>query len=301
MEKIKLPTNQNSDFDEYAARETNKIREDLEFYEMVKMMGGKDKPITNKIVQDNLAKIIAWHEDYLYCKNCPGIDKCQKETPHMQMNLKFDGLMVHRYFDPCNKLLESINQSVKYLYVDFPDEWKNNSISNIDLDGDRKNAVQRLAEMMNSGDKSLYLYGKSGVGKSYVAAALANDFIRKKDGIQIAFISTLDHFKTLQDYAFNNKEMFNRDLLNLSSVALLVLDGFGNEYKSDYVRDTILIPLISERIKKKLPTIFTSNFKISEIVEMYSLSKAGYIRAKQLGDLLRETCDKEIELTAHLY
>lgn len=306
MEKIKLPVSDNDSFEKYAVKETDKIREDIEFYELVKKMGPNNEPISRKVVQDNLSKIITWHEDFLYCKNCPGIDKCAKETPHLKMDLKYDGVFVKRYFDPCDKFLQSIDKTIKYVYADFPEEWEDiSSVTNdVDLDELRMNAITRLAEIASKGDtdKSIYLYGKSGVGKSYLAVSLANDYyLNPKNKGQIAYISTLNRFKELQDNSYYNKDAFSHEMSVLINVGVLVLDGFGNEFKSDYVRDMILIPLLSERRKRKLLTIFTSNFTIGEIVEMYSLSRAGSIRARQLGDILFSVCDKEIELVSHLY
>lgn len=298
---IKLTKSNDASMEEYAAKEMDKIRSDLEFYEIVKMLGTKEQPITRKIVQDNLAKLIDLHEDFLYCKSCPGINNCKKVTPHMKLRLNFDGKAFKRYFDPCDKFLDSIEQTTKYTYADFPDEWRNNSTKNIDMDSDRKIATMRLLSMMSDGSVWIYLYGIPGVGKSFVASALSNDYIAQKDNSQVAFINALNRFKELQDYSFNDKEKFSRELLNLSSVALLVIDGFGNEYKSDYVRDVILLPILSERLRKKLPVIFTSNFTIKEIASMYSTSKAGYVRSKQLETILKTYCKEEINLVSQLY
>jgi len=73
-----------------------------------------------------------------------------------------------------------------------------------------------------------------------------------------------------------------------------VLDDFGNEFKNDLIRDAIIFPIISARANKKLLTIITSDFTISEIVTLYSTSKAGALRAKQIGSLIKSTAKEEI-------
>ena len=81
-----------------------------------------------------------------------------------------------------------------------------------------------------------------------------------------------------------------------SNIPILVLDDFGNEFKNDFVRDAILFPILSTRASKRLLTIFTSDFTISDIEALYSNTKAGAIRAKQIAKLIQSMCDEEISL-----
>ena len=80
------------------------------------------------------------------------------------------------------------------------------------------------------------------------------------------------------------------------NVPVLVLDDFGNEYKSDYLRDTILFPILSERSKTEKITLFTSDFTFEEIAKMYSGKDSDRIRSNQLKRLLQAMCIAPIEL-----
>ena len=92
------------------------------------------------------------------------------------------------------------------------------------------------------------------------------------------------------------KEDFDKKLDLYSNVPILVLDDFGNEFKNDFVRDAILFPILSTRASKRLLTIFTSDFSVSDIEALYSNTKAGAIRAKQIAKLILSMSDEEINL-----
>ncbi|HOH67764.1 MAG TPA: hypothetical protein PLX93_00390, partial [Bacilli bacterium] len=97
--------------------------------------------------------------------------------------------------------------------------------------------------------------------------------------------------------SFNDKSAFAKKIVELSSLPLLVLDDFGNEYKNDFIRDTIVLPILIERAKNQRLTFFTSDFTIDEIAQLYETSKAGAIRAKQLARLLKEMAEEEFDLS----
>ena len=81
---------------------------------------------------------------------------------------------------------------------------------------------------------------------------------------------------------------------------LLVLDAFGDEYKSDFVRDTFVYPLLQERAYSNKITIINSNFTIKEIVSMYNLAKASAPKVRQLESTLLDLVDV-VELKGYPY
>ena len=82
------------------------------------------------------------------------------------------------------------------------------------------------------------------------------------------------------------------------NIPILVLDDFGNEFKNEYVRDTIVLPILLARSKKKLFTIITTDFSFSEIAILYDLSKskAGQIKSEQLERTLKGACPNVFDL-----
>ena len=76
---------------------------------------------------------------------------------------------------------------------------------------------------------------------------------------------------------------------------LLILDGFGDEYKSDFAFSTVLFPILRERAKRSLVTGFSSDFSFAQIEEMYS-QKVGKARAHQLIDLIQTKAKRAREV-----
>lgn len=287
---MKLPKqNATLAMDEFIDNAMKKIRDDLEFYEVVKQLNP-----SARLVKDNITKFLEFQADYHYCKNCPGIDKCAKNTPHLQLSLKPDGQFVDIQYSPCEKLIEQVKRDSLYMYSDFPEEWKNSLLRTLDsTSNERRKTVDDFVKILNGNSKKwIYIYGEPKTGKSYVLATFANEYaIGKK--MQIAFIDASTRFQLLNDLSRFNRAAFESEMLKLSNVSLLVIDGFGNEYKNDYIRDSIILPLLLDRSRNNKPTFFSSSFSIDQIVEMYSTSRAGSIRAKQLGSLLKSECAKE--------
>lgn len=285
MDKIDLSNFAIDDnFNDYIEKLLNDLRNDPPVYEIIKKMG-----VTTKCVKENISKFSDFQDDFNYCKNCPGIDKCNKKTPYLTMSLSYENGFVERNYSPCKKMVERIERSKSYLYADFPNEWDGLTFNTIDRTPMRDRAIILFNDIIdNKQQKWIYVYGKHATGKSFFVTALANEFVylRKE---QVAYINVNKRFKELADKAFDEKNRFEKTIINLSVVPLLIMDDFGSEYKSELVRDQILIPILLERSRNKRPIIFTSQFKLDEIRELYAgKNKASALRARQLYDLINE-------------
>ena len=172
----------------------------------------------------------------------------------------------------------------------FPEEWRKISIEDIALKANRVRVplVREFVSIQEGESRRwLYLYGNNGIGKSYVAVALTNTFVRSGNGRAVVLDSNR-RIKELSDLSRKNATKFDEAMKELSSVDLLVLDDFGDEYKSEYTRDMIVIPLLNSRAKNNKLTMFTSSFTIDEIGTLYSVGdKSGSIRSKQLLNILK--------------
>ncbi len=281
------------DMKDYINQLVDELRNDYEVYEQIKKLG-----LTLGEVKDNVARLTDFRNDYNYCKNCPGIDKCQKAIPHLAMEISKDGKYVNITYTPCRVLFEKIKRDNQYLFDDFPAEWKDSSAKTLDRTDARRQVLKEFSKII-SGESSRWLYvtGNHKVGKSFLMVTLANEFARNELGA-VAVINSAKRIKELTDLSYQNKDEFAQAMLNLSKVPLLLIDDFGEEYKSEYIRDTIILPLLSEREHQNHLTFFTSEFTIAEIQKMYSIgANSGEIRGKQLARLLKDMCVKEYDLS----
>lgn len=269
------------------------LKADTEVYEKLKPLG-----LTNKEVRENIGKIADFQCDYNVCKNCPGYDKCPKNPQHISMYVYKDGNYITTRSEPCSKLIEQILIDSKYVYMDFPKEWKLSTLKKLDLSDNRKPLIKEFVNILKgNSSRWLFLNGNHKVGKSYLLVTFANEFIANKKAL-VAVINATNRFKDLADLSYSDKKEFAYQLETLSKVPLLVIDDFGMEYKNEFIRDSIVIPILNERSRNSLPTMFSSDFTINEIQRLYSVGKnGGEIRGKQLGKILLEMCEKEFDLT----
>jgi len=269
------------------------LKADKDVYESLKPLG-----LTYKEVRDNIGKLADYQEDFNVCKNCPGFDKCPKNPIHISSYVYKDGSYITTRSEPCKKFMEKMAIDAKYIASDFPEEWKASVIKNIDLSENRRPLIKEFISIANGQSKRwLFVKGNRKVGKSYLLVTFANEFIALGHG-QVAVINASKQFKGLADIAYSEKDNFKKTIDLLSNVPLLVIDDFGQEYKNEFIRDQIVIPVLNERSHNDKPTFFSSEFTINEIQKLYSVGKnGGEIRGKQLGNLLLDMCEKEFDLT----
>lgn len=290
---IKDIVNEEVDMKTYINKLVKELRDDLEVYEKLRSLN-----LTMGEVKENIGKLTDFKDDYNYCKACPGIEKCAKRTPHISMYVVKEGNFIATKYEPCKKIMDQIKLDARYLIADFPNEWKSSNFSTIDLSSNRRPVIKKIIKDYTE-DKNdwVFIKGNHKVGKSFLLVAGANEFISKTNQ-QAAVMNARTRFKELADLSISNPTEFTKNLVALSNVPLLVIDDFGDEYKSEYIRDQILMPILLEREHQNKLTFFSSNYSIKEIQQLYSVGKTGGdIRARQLANLLEEMCGEEFDLT----
>lgn len=307
MEKLEIKNFYSSkqDVEEFERKEIESIKNDKEFYEIIKSLGDEKNVVTLRLVKENIGILSDYHHDYNICKSCPGYESCPKELKHSIIRYILKGNEFKKEIDLCHLEKEKFLYDSCFIYNDFPSNWSNVSLENIAQDKERKEATKFFLSMLNHKANLMYLKGDIGVGKSYIALAFLNKYLEvNKYNTKVAFVSCNECFKELSDkdhsYKEEDKEYFADAIEALSNVSFLVLDGFGSELKSAFVRDAIIFPILSNRRKENLLTIITSNYSVDEIGEMYSFSKRLNPSAKLIVDTIRYLSNnKEIEINTN--
>lgn len=131
-------------------------------------------------------------------------------------------------------------------------------------------ALEKYYELMQKWCKSdfkknlIYLAGPTGVGKTYLIRAMANELIQRGKVVKI-----VTAFAMNQDFKDFSKK-HNDELLNkYLDCEILFVDDLGTEPIYRNVTLEYLYLIINERKMRKLPTIITSNLDLSDISERY--------------------------------
>lgn len=256
----------------------------------------KKNNIDDDTVKKYIVRVNDFVDDLIYCKNCKGANLCQKDNPLTIRNIVYRNGVISLNLTPCRVLEEKFKIENKFYIKDIPSDYLNCTLKSVDFNSLRYPLMQQFSNFLNKNDSQwIYIEGVLGTGKTFLVSAFINQISQTKD-MTISFLNCSIRFKELNDLSYQDKEEFNRLMDNICNCDILVLDDFGNEYKNDFIRDGILFNIISRRLSNKKLTIFTSEFTINEIEKLYSFTKAGEIRSKQLTNMIRRGCQKEFNL-----
>lgn len=275
------------------------IQEELESLKndsLVYPVISEELKLTSKEVKRFLAALLDYQEDVHYCASCPGLENCKKAHPHFSLRLERDGELLIRHYDPCEEMMSLSSFQKRYIRCTFPSSWRDKNLNDIERSvSARDNVVGLMAKIQqNLSNRWIYLTGSNGSGKTNMLACFSNDITKAKG--KGVFTDTESLFSELKEKSINDRQNFEELLKTICESSILVLDDFGNEFKTEYVFTSILFPILSYRDKANLPTAFASDFKIDQIVSMYR-SKIGFERASQLKELLVRRCKKELDVT----
>ena len=136
-----------------------------------------------------------------------------------------------------------------------------------------KNASQNFIDNFeNLGEKNLFFCGNTGLGKTYMSNAIANEVLKK--GKTVLYQTAPVLLETIIDNKFNKYKNQNSDEFykNVLNVDLLIIDDLGTE-NINSMTVSELFTIINTRIlnlnNKPTKTIISTNLSIEQIFKMY--------------------------------
>ena len=255
-----------------------------------------DLGIPEDKIDEAIVKINDFVDDLNYCQNCPGIKACQKKNPMVINKLTYTNGVVDVTITPCKKFLEKVSVESNLKVNDFDGDSFDIELTKIDKSSARAKVLKKYSDYLEDvSDDWIYITGSLNSGRTYLANALAVDLARKNKG-PVCFINASLRFKEMADASYRDKARFQRMLDLFSTCQVLFIDDFGSELKTDFIRNGVLLPIINKRAAKHLLTVFTSDYTLDEICQLYSTSKVAEIEAKKIYSIIKMMAKKEINL-----
>lgn len=127
----------------------------------------------------------------------------------------------------------------------------------------------------------LMLVGGYGTGKTFAAACIANALAEKGYSVYMAHI--VDITRRLSQTFDPNLAEFQK---KLQTCSLLVVDDFGAQRNSDFMREQVDY-LIDLRYRAEKPLIITSNLTMEELRAADGIQARAYDRLKEMCGLIR--------------
>lgn len=229
--------------------------------------------------------------------NCPGIEACTLPSKYEVSQLKMDGDTLIRVVEYCPCYAKVIKRKRAYKRCDLPAIMLTESAGKLKKLANGKTILNTLAlAHKDNNAKWSFVTDEDHIVTKYAASYLNWCADEGKTVAFVEYPKFVDDVKRLEKY---QPENFNAEMSLLKNVDVLVINNFGSEYKSDYTRDVILMPVLRERAIKKAETILVSAFEYKDVVSLYSGPTASSkVSAKELGVILSSNVLKPIRVTA---
>lgn len=257
-----------------------------------------DKEIYFNIL--NLRKILIQEEECKKLKNeCINNSNYHLGVKRFKKNIYF-------YYFPCEKMLKIFDET-KYKNNYLYNYYANSDIANSQLSlkfingkvDPTKNIIIKKFKDNASSDSTngLYIYGKCGVGKTFLCFCFANAYAQRKNKT-ICFVYMPELINIIK-LGFNNqldKEKSNQLIEKMKECDVLVLDDLGSEFATDWFYSDYLLNILNIRSNLKKITIFNSNYSIDKLektIENKCKSSDKDILSQRIIDRIKQLVNNE--------
>lgn len=121
------------------------------------------------------------------------------------------------------------------------------------------------ADTFDKDSNNLYFCGRTGLGKTHLSLAIANEVIKK--GYNVVYGSVINFLNKLEREKFGRTDTFETEDI-LIGADLLILDDLGAEFSTPFVVSA-LYNILNSRIARGVPTIISSNLNMKEVENRY--------------------------------
>ncbi len=210
---------------------------------------------------------------YDNCTSCSELTGCENDLKGhrsvVEEDTSKDTALVYRLLK-CHLMTgfekqQEIGTLIKSHHV--PSSVLNATFDDIEPDPQRRAAIIEAIKFCTDFVKGetvqgLYLYGQMGVGKSRIAAAIAQELAKR--GIDVVMVYVPDFLSEVKDAINSNTVTVESKLDALRESSVLILDDIGAESLTTWTRDEVLGPILQRRMER-LPTLYTSNLNMKEL------------------------------------
>ncbi len=158
----------------------------------------------------------------------------------------------------CKQAEKELRANAELLRLSNLEPFVDKTFDNFDPDvpGVRR-AFVRAREYARRPQAWLILMGNYGCGKTHLAAAIANEALRRHYRVLFAIVpDLLDHLRST--FGPNSEIQYDERFETVRDVPLLILDDLGTENTTPWAREK-LYQIINHRYNYRLSTVITSN------------------------------------------
>ncbi len=125
--------------------------------------------------------------------------------------------------------------------------------------------TQRYASEFTENSPSIFMFGRTGLGKTHLSLAIANKVLEK--GYSVIYDSAVNILRNIEKENFSREH--SSDMIDMvMDTDLLILDDLGTEYETAFYNATVY-NIINTRLNRGKPTIISTNLDFSDIKRRY--------------------------------
>ncbi len=250
-----------------------------------------DNNISIEELDNSLNVVLAYTLKSKKCLNCKGLEHCLQVSNGYCPSLDYDGVRLDLNYVPCSYLkeledIESKNKNLKLLSCNI----NNFDFNDIFINPKRKEVLNQIKECYSNYEKGLdtkglYIHGRYGCGKTYLLAYLAQQFANNDHQVIFAYYPDLVRsFKSaIGDGTLEDK------IDELKNIEILILDDFGGETTTPFIRDEVLSAILQDRMTNNRLTFMSSNLNEQLLIGHLSESQkdVDQLRASRVHERIR--------------
>ena len=119
----------------------------------------------------------------------------------------------------------------------------------------------------NNKPKNLFIYGDTGVGKTFLSNCVAYEILKK--GNSVIYFTAFQLFDTLSKGVFKKDADAIAAHQNIFDCDLLIIDDLGTELSNSFTTSQLFL-CINERILRQKSTIISTNLNMNYMLDIYS-------------------------------
>ncbi|WP_370635379.1 primosomal protein DnaI [Lysinibacillus sp. K60] len=244
-------------------------------------------------VERNLPKLHEFISQSTECCGCDNTEHCTNYLKGFLPTLRVVRNSIEMDYVRCEqKIREEERRDIANMIASMhmPKDVLQATIHDLSIDDESRVAIaQKAAQFVKitkeTGQlpaKGFYLYGKFGVGKSFVLGALANELASIKIRSVVVFVP--EFLREMKNAIGDNT--LNEKIDYIKKAPVLMLDDLGAETMTAWTRDEILGTIFHYRMAEQLPTFITSNFNYEELEHHLAQSQKGDIEVVKAGRIM---------------
>ena len=220
------------------------------------------------LTDDEVLKIDAATSERRECEKCKGYP-CHKTDnrgfiPVIQVDSRWGLAVALAVCKPYEERQQQVTLDQKFLHSGIPTRYLGKTYADYDVDDLNRSAVEFAKKVLPEKNSGAYLYGDVGTGKTFLAALVAQEFI--KAGKSVLFTNVADLLMEFYAIYRGTSKADEQELFNaLYTADLVVLDDFGIEKPTLFVGTTLCEILDARYNRSDVTTLITSNYSLREI------------------------------------